>query len=326
MALSLSDWQAPAPPPSAAAVLLLDANGTYSNVVIGQYAGAVGTVTVTGAGSQLISQGIDNWHVCRSGGNGNPECLERRFGSNSRSVLSGRYGVGTVNVTGAAPIWWCPMRMAAIVRIRWPGGACELWRSGRWCNRYIECNGGRCFRCGQPRAGRQSTIAALAAISVRLALALSMVRARNQYYPDRPFQWLLWWTALADRRPGRRHTDGSQRRRSEFDRRRCHASCVSGLGMSDGIPPSALLPQSELIIQTGGVVTVDHQGYGAIQSMWATISLAMAPSRISGVGSKLVSRGSAGRDCHRQSRHRPSDRLAGGCRRRSIGPANVCRQ
>ena len=134
---------------SGGSVVTATANGTYSNVVIGQYAGAVGTVTVTGAGSELISQGLDNAMYVGLEGTRNLECpcggLVQTLG-----LPVGRFGVGTVNVTGAGSHlavsndtggYSVPSTLA---RRRH-----AVFGKRTWCNRHTECNGRRCFRCGQ---------------------------------------------------------------------------------------------------------------------------------------------------------------------------------
>ena len=85
---------------SGGSVVTATANGTYSNVLIGEYAGAVGTVTVTGAGSQLISNGLDNSINIGRGGTGT---LNVTSGGSVEGLGMhvGRDGDGTVNVTGA---------------------------------------------------------------------------------------------------------------------------------------------------------------------------------------------------------------------------------
>ena len=66
---------------------------------------------------------------------------------------------------------------------------------------------------------------------------------------------------------------------------------VSMAGSNYGPPPSSILPQSELIIQTGSVVTVDQQGYGANTITIGDHEFSNGAIRITGAGSKLVSEG-----------------------------------
>ena len=80
---------------------VVNSSGAYfNNASIGEYAGSVGTLTVTGAGSQLISSGVDNAvSIARNGGTGTLNVL-----AGGRVETLGLYvaraGNGTVNVSG----------------------------------------------------------------------------------------------------------------------------------------------------------------------------------------------------------------------------------
>ena len=87
---------------SGGSVVTSKANGSNSNVQIGVYAGAVGTVTVTGAGSKLISAGLGNGTYVGYYGTGTLNVLAGGEVQSQRMFVGSDVGgSGTVTISGA---------------------------------------------------------------------------------------------------------------------------------------------------------------------------------------------------------------------------------
>ena len=100
------------------------------------------------------------------------------------------------------------------------------------------------------------------------------------------------WTALMIGLQGRWHAYGSQRRRSQCIGDRAELQ-VSAAWDQDGLPPTSQLALSELIIQSGGVVTVDHQTSDWWNIVVGNQIFGNGAITVTGAGSQLVSLGYA---------------------------------
>ena len=265
---------------------VVNSSGGYHSVKIGENAGSVGTLTVTGAGSELNAIGIDNAiQVGRNGGTGTLNVLAGGLAT-TLNLYAGRNGNGTVNVSGAN---------SRLVVSNDNG-------NGTYLPNYAG------FAQFGKEAGARGTL------NVTSGGVFEVRDSGTQVHPVLRFGRDLGSTGIgvvdgvgsqiiiSQASPGGNgrflqigvNGDGTLTVRN--------GGAVNLVGdlatllVSDGSDvglgaPTALLPQSELIIQTGGVVTVNDTGLGFDTVTVGNQQFSNGAIRISGAGSKLVSIG-----------------------------------
>ena len=266
---------------------VVNSSGAYfNNASIGEYAGSVGTLTVTGAGSQLISSGTDNAvSIARSGGTGTLNVLAGGL-VETLGLYVARAGNGTVNVSGVGShlvvsndngsysSFPAQAGFASFGGNAGSRGTLNVTAGGVVDIRDTSTEDNPALRLGLRSGSVGIGIVDGAGSQINISQ-----QAAGTYGPNLQLG-VQGDGTLTVRNGGAVNITGDNA-----------TLFVSGGWDVDGLPPTALLAQSELIIQTGGVVTVTDTGAGFDTVSVGTEQFGNGAIRISGAGSKLISIG-----------------------------------